>query len=138
NPKGDILDIRGIADVAHEAGVPLIVDNTIATPYLLNPLAHGANTVVHSATKYLGGHGTVIAGVIVDGGTFDYGAHGDKFPGFTQPDASYHGLQYAEALGPAAYIAKARVQILRNQGQAISPFNAFLIAQGLETLSLRV
>ncbi|MFT4299734.1 MAG: bifunctional o-acetylhomoserine/o-acetylserine sulfhydrylase [Aeromicrobium sp.] len=138
NPRGDVLDIEAISAVAREVGVPLIVDNTIATPYLLNPLAHGANTVVHSATKYLGGHGTVIAGVIVDGGTFDFGAHGDTFPGFTEPDASYHGLKYAEVLGPAAYIAKARVQILRNQGQAISPFNAFLLAQGLETLSLRV
>lgn len=138
NPRGDVLDIEAVAAVAREVGVPLIVDNTIATPWLLNPIAHGANTVVHSATKYIGGHGTVIAGVIIDAGTFDYAAHGDKFPGFTEPDASYHGLKYAEALGPAAYIAKARVQILRNQGQAISPFNAFLLAQGLHTLSLRV
>ena len=138
NPRGDVLDIEAISVVAREVGVPLIVDNTIATPWLLNPLKHGANTVVHSATKYIGGHGTVIAGVIIDGGTFDYAAHGDKFPGFSEPDASYHGLKYAEALGPAAYIAKIRVQFLRNIGSAISPFNAFLLAQGLETLSLRV
>jgi O-acetylhomoserine (thiol)-lyase len=138
NPKGDILDIEAVAGVAHEAGVPLIVDNTIATPYLLNPLRHGADVVVHSATKYIGGHGTAIAGVIIDGGTFDYAAHGDRFPGFTQPDPSYHGLVFAEALGPAAYITKARVQFLRNLGTAISPFNAFLLSQGIETLSLRV
>ncbi|KQV77091.1 O-acetyl-L-homoserine sulfhydrolase [Aeromicrobium sp. Root344] len=138
NPKGDILDLEAISAVAKEVGVPFIVDNTIATPYLLNPLKHGADTVVHSATKYIGGHGTTIAGVVIDGGTFDYGAHGDKFGGFTEPDASYHGLQYAAALGPAAYIAKLRVQYLRNIGAAISPFSAFLLAQGLETLSLRV
>ncbi|MDO9380985.1 MAG: bifunctional o-acetylhomoserine/o-acetylserine sulfhydrylase [Nocardioidaceae bacterium] len=138
NPKGDVLDLETVAAVAHEVDVPLIVDNTIATPYLLNPLAHGADTVVHSATKYIGGHGTAIAGVIVDGGTFDYGAHGDKYPGFTEPDESYHGLKYAEALGEAAYITKARVQGLRNLGASVSPFNAFLLAQGLETLSLRI
>ncbi len=138
NPRGDVLDIEAVAAVAKESGVPLIVDNTVATPWLLNPIAHGADTVVHSATKYIGGHGTVIAGAIIDGGTFDYAAHGDKFPGFTEPDESYHGLKYAEALGPAAYIAKARVQILRNQGQAISPFNAFLLSQGIHTLSLRM
>ncbi|WP_026876197.1 bifunctional o-acetylhomoserine/o-acetylserine sulfhydrylase [Jiangella gansuensis] len=138
NPKGDVLDIESVAAVAHEVGVPLIVDNTIATPYLLRPLAFGADVVVHSATKYIGGHGTAIAGVVVDGGSFDYAAHGDRFPGFTTPDPSYHGLVYADALGPAAYIAKARVQFLRNLGTAISPFNAFLLAQGLETLSLRL
>lgn len=138
NPKGDILDLEAISAVAKEVGVPFIVDNTIATPYLLNPLQHGVDTVVHSATKYIGGHGTTIAGVVIDGGTFDYGAHGDKFPGFTTPDESYHGLVFAEALGPAAYIAKLRVQYLRNIGAAISPFSAFLLAQGLETLSLRV
>ena len=138
NPRGDVLDIEAVSAVAKEIGVPLIVDNTIATPWLLNPLQHGADTVVHSATKYLSGHGTVIAGVIIDGGTFDYAAHGDKFPGFTEPDESYHGLKYAEALGPAAYISKIRVQFLRNLGTAISPFNAFLLAQGLATLSLRV
>lgn len=138
NPKGDVLDLEAISVVAKEVGVPFLVDNTVATPYLLNPLKHGVDTVIHSATKYIGGHGTAIAGVVVDGGTFDYGAHGDKFPGFTQPDASYHGLVFAEALGPAAFIAKLRVQYLRNIGPAIAPFNAFLIAQGLETLSLRV
>ncbi|NED98245.1 bifunctional o-acetylhomoserine/o-acetylserine sulfhydrylase [Phytoactinopolyspora alkaliphila] len=138
NPKGDVLDVEAVAAVAHDVGVPLIVDNTIATPYLLNPLKHGADVVVHSATKYIGGHGTAIAGVLIDGGTFDYAAHGAKFAGFTTPDASYHGLVYAEALGPAAYITKARVQFLRNLGSAISPFNAFLLAQGLETLSLRI
>lgn len=138
NPKGDILDLEAIAAVAKEVGVPFIVDNTVATPYLLNPLQHGADTVVHSATKYIGGHGTAIGGVVVDGGTFDYAAHGDKFPGFTEPDASYHGLKYAEALGPAAYLTKLRVQYLRNVGPAIAPFNAFLLAQGLETLSLRI
>ncbi|MCD9154562.1 bifunctional o-acetylhomoserine/o-acetylserine sulfhydrylase [Aeromicrobium duanguangcaii] len=138
NPKGDILDLEAISAVAKEVGVPFIVDNTVATPYLLNPLKHGADTVVHSATKYIGGHGTAIAGVVIDGGTFDYAAHGDKFPGFTTPDASYHGLVFAEALGPAAYITKLRVQYLRNVGPAVAPFNAFLIAQGLETLSLRI
>jgi O-acetylhomoserine (thiol)-lyase len=138
NPKGDILDLEAISAVAKEVGVPFLVDNTVATPYLLNPLKHGVDTVIHSATKYIGGHGTAIAGVVIDGGTFDYGAHGDKFPGFTTPDDSYHGLVFAEALGPAAFIAKLRVQYLRNVGPAISPFNAFLIAQGLETLSLRV
>lgn len=138
NPRGDVLDIEAVSVVAKDIGVPLIVDNTIATPWLLNPLKHGADTVVHSATKYIGGHGTVIAGVVIDGGTFDYSAHGDKYPGFTEPDESYHGLKFAEALGPMAYIAKLRVQFLRNHGSAISPFNAFLLAQGIETLSLRV
>ncbi len=138
NPKGDILDLEAISAVAKEVGVPFMVDNTVATPYLLNPLKHGVDTVIHSATKYIGGHGTTIAGVVIDGGTFDYGAHGAKFPGFTTPDESYHGLVFAEALGPAAFIAKLRVQYLRNVGPAIAPFNAFLIAQGLETLSLRV
>lgn len=138
NPKGDILDLEAISAVAKEVGVPFIVDNTVATPFLLNPLKHGVDTVVHSATKYIGGHGTTIAGVVIDGGTFDYAAHGDKFPGFTTADPSYHGLVFADALGPAAYIAKLRVQYLRNVGPALSPFNAFLIAQGLETLSLRM
>lgn len=135
NPKNDILDIPGISTIAHEAGVPLIVDNTVATPYLIQPLAHGADIVVHSATKYLGGHGNAIGGVIIDGGTFDWtqGRH----PGFTTPDPSYHGVVFAD-LGAPAYALKARVQLLRDLGPAISPFNAFLIAQGLETLSLRV
>ncbi|MGZ6855190.1 MAG: bifunctional o-acetylhomoserine/o-acetylserine sulfhydrylase [Mycobacteriaceae bacterium] len=135
NPRNDILDIPGISTVAHELGIPLIVDNTVATPYLIQPLAHGADIVVHSATKYLGGHGTTIAGVIVDGGTFDW--TGGRFPGFTTPDPSYHGVVYAE-LGPPAYVLKARVQLLRDLGAAVSPFNAFLINQGIETLSLRV
>ena len=135
NPQNDILDIPNVAAVAHDAGVPLIVDNTVATPYLIQPISHGADIVVHSATKYLGGHGAAIAGVIVDGGTFDW--TNGKFPGFTTPDPSYHGVVFAE-LGPPAYALKARVQLLRDMGSAASPFNAFLVAQGLETLSLRV
>jgi O-acetylhomoserine (thiol)-lyase len=145
NPKNDILDIEGVAGVAHEAGVPLMVDNTVATPYLIRPFEWGADVVVHSATKYLGGHGTAIAGFIVDAGTFDYAADPERFPGFNQPDASYHGLVYARDLGVGsalganmAFILKARVQLLRDLGASSSPFNAFLIAQGLETLSLRV
>ena len=145
NPKQDILDIEAVAAVAHDVGVPLIVDNTVPTPYLLRPLEWGADIVVHSATKYLGGHGTAIGGVIVDGGTFDYAAQPDRFPGFNQPDPSYHGLVYARDLGVGsplganlAYILKARVHLIRDFGPAASPFNAFLIAQGLETLSLRV
>jgi O-acetylhomoserine (thiol)-lyase len=137
NPKGDVLDIRGIADVAHAAGVPLIIDNTLATPYLLRPIEHGADIVVHSLTKFIGGHGTSIGGIIVDGGTFDW-AQNDKFPGLSTPDPSYHGLNYAAALGNIAYIIKARVQLLRDYGAAISPFNAFMILQGAETLSVRM
>jgi len=137
NPQSNVLNIAAVADLAHEAGVPLIVDNTIATPYLIRPFEHGADIVVHSATKYLGGHGTAIGGVIVDGGKFDWSASG-KFPGFTTPDPSYHGLVYWEALGAVSYIIKARVQLLRDLGPAVSPFNAFLFAQGLETLSLRI
>lgn len=135
NPKNDILDITGISGVAHENGIPLIVDNTVATPYLLQPLKHGADIVVHSATKYLGGHGTAIAGVIVDGGTFDWtqGRHSN----FTTADPSYHGVVFAD-LGAPAFALKARVQLLRDIGAAVSPFNAFLISQGLETLSLRI
>ncbi|WP_369827451.1 bifunctional o-acetylhomoserine/o-acetylserine sulfhydrylase [Mycobacterium sp. 1482292.6] len=135
NPQIDILDIPGVAGVAHGNGVPLIVDNTIATPYLIQPFSHGADIVVHSATKYLGGHGSAIAGVIVDGGTFDWTQ--GRFPGFTTPDPSYHGVVFAE-LGPPAYALKARVQLLRDLGSAASPFNAFLVAQGIETLSLRM
>ncbi|WP_062516206.1 bifunctional o-acetylhomoserine/o-acetylserine sulfhydrylase [Demequina gelatinilytica] len=145
NPKQDLLDIEAVAAVAHEVGVPLIVDNTVASPYLVNPLAWGADIVTHSATKYLGGHGTAIGGVIVDGGAFDYALHPDRFPGFNSPDPSYNGLVYARDLGVGsplganlAFILKARVQLLRDTGAAISPFNAFLIAQGIETLSLRV
>ncbi|MGO4454099.1 bifunctional o-acetylhomoserine/o-acetylserine sulfhydrylase [Arthrobacter sp. RAF14] len=145
NPRQDVLDIEGVASVAHESGVPLIVDNTLATPYLIRPLEWGADIVVHSATKYLGGHGAAIAGVIVDSGKFDFGADPEKFPGFNTPDESYNGLVYARDLGAdgalganLSYILKARVQLLRDLGSAVSPFNAFLIAQGLETLSLRV
>ena len=145
NPRADVLDIEAVAAVAHEVGVPLIVDNTVATPYLLRPLEHGADVVVHSATKYLGGHGSAIGGVIVDGGTFDYAADPERFPNYTTPDPSYNGLVYARDLGVdgilganLAYVLKARVQLLRDLGSAISPFNAFLIAQGIETLSLRV
>ena len=145
NPKNDILDIEGVAKVAHEAGVPLIVDNTVATPYLIRPIEWGADIVVHSATKYLGGHGTAVAGVIVDSGNFDFAADPERFPNYNQPDPSYHGLVYARDLGVGsalganlAFILKARVQLLRDLGSAVSPFNAFLIAQGIETLSLRV
>ncbi|MEN5076169.1 bifunctional o-acetylhomoserine/o-acetylserine sulfhydrylase [Isoptericola cucumis] len=145
NPRADVLDIAGVAGVAHEVGVPLIVDNTVATPYLVRPIEHGADIVVHSATKYLGGHGTSIGGVIVDGGTFDYAADPDRFTDFNQPDPSYHGLVYARDLGVGsalganlAFVLKARVQLLRDLGPAISPFNVFLLAQGLETLSLRL
>ncbi|WP_328604060.1 bifunctional o-acetylhomoserine/o-acetylserine sulfhydrylase [Amycolatopsis sp. NBC_00345] len=138
NPGSNVLDVRAVADVAHEAGVPLVVDNTVPTPYLLRPIEHGADVVVHSATKYLGGHGTTVAGVLVDGGTFDFGKDPAKFPGFNEADPSYHGLKYWEALGPGAYAAKARVQILRDTGGAIAPLNSFLILQGIETLSLRL
>ncbi len=138
NPKNDILDLEGVSAVAHDAGVPLIVDNTVPTPYLVRPFEWGADIVVHSATKYLGGHGTAVAGAIVDGGRFDWSASPDRFPGFNTPDPSYHGLVYAEALGNVAFIVKARVQGLRDLGPAVAPFNAFLIAQGLETLSLRI
>ena len=137
NPRNDVLDIAAVAEVAHANGVPLIVDNTVATPYLIQPLAHGADIVVHSATKFLGGHGTAIAGAIVDGGSFDFSSN-DKFPMFTEPDPSYHGLSFWPALGPGSYIIKARVQLLRDIGAAISPFNAFLVLQGIETLSLRM
>ena len=138
NPAGDVLDVEAVAGAAHAAGVPLVVDSTIATPYLVRPLEWGADVVVHSATKYLGGHGTAIAGVIVDGGRFDWAAHAERFPGLTTPDPSYHGVVYAEALGAAAYIAKARVQLLRDLGPAVAPFNAWLVAQGIETLALRM
>ncbi|MGV9249965.1 bifunctional o-acetylhomoserine/o-acetylserine sulfhydrylase [Streptomyces sp. NPDC003697] len=138
NPRGDVLDVRAVADVAHAAGVPLIVDNTVPTPYLLRPIEHGADVVVHSATKFLGGHGTTIAGVVVDGGTFDFGAHAERFPDFSEPDPSYHGLRYWPALGPGAFAAKLRVQLLRDLGPALSPHSAFLLLQGVETLSLRI
>lgn len=145
NPKNDVLDIEGVANVAHEVGVPLIIDNTVATPYLVNPLQWGADVVIHSATKYIGGHGTAIAGAIIDGGTFDYAQYPDRFPNYNQPDPSYHGLVYARDLGVGgafgvnvSFILKARVQLLRDLGAAVAPFNAWLIAQGLETLSLRI
>lgn len=145
NPKDVVLDIRAIADIAHEAGVPLVVDNTIATPYVLRPIEHGADVVVHSATKYLGGHGTAIAGVIVDAGVFDFAADPEKFPNYNEPDPSYHGLRFGPDLGingamgaNLSFILKARVQLLRDLGPSISPFNAFLIGQGIETLSLRM
>ena len=136
NPQQDIPDLRAVADVAHEVGVPLIVDNTIATPYLLRPLEHGADVVVHSATKFLGGHGTSIAGAIVDGDSFDFSAHAEKYPQFTEPDESYNGLVFAGI--PAAFATRARTNLLRDLGPAVSPFNAFLIGQGLETLPLRM
>ncbi len=138
NPKVSILDIEGVASVAHKNGVPLIVDNTVATPYLIQPLKHGADIVVHSATKFLGGHGTVVAGAIVDGGKFEW-SKSDKFPGLTEPDPSYHGVNYTAALGDAiAYIIKARVQLLRDIGAAVAPNNAWQLLQGIETLSLRI
>jgi O-acetylhomoserine (thiol)-lyase len=139
NPKINILDIRKVADIAHEAGVPLIVDNTIATPYLIRPFEHGADIIVHSATKFLGGHGTVIGGIIVDGGKFPWSQNVEKFPGLTEPDPSYHGASYTTAVGDGlAYIIKARVQLLRDLGAAISPQSAWLLIQGIETLSLRI
>ena len=137
NPGINIIDIEAVAKVAHDNGIPLIIDNTFGTPYLLKPIDFGADIVVHSATKFIGGHGTSIGGVIVDSGKFDWAASG-KFPGLTEPDPSYHGVKYVDALGPLAYIIKARVQLLRDTGAAISPFNSFLLLQGLETLSLRV
>ncbi len=137
NPKLDTLDIEAVAAIAHEAGIPLIVDNTMATPYLIRPIDHGADIVVHSATKFIGGHGTSIGGVVVDSGRFDW-AQNDKFPGLVEPDASYHGLKFYEALGPLTYIIKLRVSLLRDIGAALSPFNSFLFLQGLETLHLRM
>ena len=145
NPKNDILDIEGVAKVAHEAGVPLIVDNTVATPYVIKPIEYGADVVVHSATKFLSGHGNAIVGAIIDSGNFDYAKYPTKFKGFNEPDPSYHGLVFAQALGVGsafganlAYIFKIRLQLLRDIGAAVSPFNAWLLAQGLETLSLRM
>ena len=139
NPKINVLDIRSVADVAHDAGLPLIVDNTIATPYLVRPFEHGADIVVHSVTKFLGGHGTTIGGAIIDGGTFPWTQHSERFPGLTTPDPSYHGAVYTAAVGDGlAYIIKARVQLLRDLGAAISPQSAWNLIQGVETLSLRV
>jgi O-acetylhomoserine (thiol)-lyase len=139
NPKINVLDIESVAGIAHENGIPLIVDNTIATPYLVRPLEHGADIIVHAATKFLGGHGTVIAGVIVDGGHFEWSKHADKFPGLTEPDDSYHGVSYTAAVGDGlAYIIKARVQLLRDLGSAIAPASSWQLIQGIETLSLRI
>jgi len=137
NPNASLIDIAAVAELAHQNGIPLMIDNTFATPYLLRPFEYGADIVVHSATKFIGGHGTSIGGVIVDGGRFDWAASG-KFPGLSEPNASYHGVRFTEAAGEAAYIIKARGTLLRDTGAALSPFNAFLFLQGLETLSLRV
>ncbi|GGL87256.1 bifunctional o-acetylhomoserine/o-acetylserine sulfhydrylase [Nakamurella endophytica] len=145
NPQLDVLDFEGVSGVAHAAGVPLVVDNTVATPYLIRPFEHGVDIVVHSATKYLGGHGTAIAGVIVDSGNFDWTADPERFPGFNTPDPSYNNLTWGRDLGPeglfgvnVSFVFKARLQLLRDVGPAISPFNAFLLSQGIETLSLRM
>jgi O-acetylhomoserine (thiol)-lyase len=138
NPQGNVTDIERVAELAHRHGVPVIVDNTVPTPYLSRPFAHGADIVVHSLTKYLGGHGTSIGGAIVDSGKFPWAQHKRRFRRLNEPDVSYHGVVYTEALGPAAYIGRARVVPLRNTGAAISPFNAFLILQGIQTLSLRM
>jgi O-acetylhomoserine (thiol)-lyase len=137
NPGTNLVDIEEVAKIAHDNGIPLIIDNTFGTPYLIRPIEFGADIVVHSATKFIGGHGTSIGGVIVDSGKFDWAASG-KFPTFTQPDTSYHGLRYAQDVGAAAFITKARVQLLRDTGAALAPLNSFLFLQGLETLSLRV
>lgn len=137
NPRTNIVDIEAVAEIAHSHNIPLIIDNTFGTPYLVRPIEFGADIVVHSATKFIGGHGTSIGGVIVDSGKFDWAKSG-KFPCFTQPDPAYHGIVYSEALGNQAYIVKARVTLLRDTGAAISPFNSFMLLQGLETLSLRV
>ena len=137
NPNSDVIDIKAIADVAHRHGIPLIVDNTFATPFLLRPIEYGADIVVHSATKFIGGHGTVMGGVVVDSGKFDW-TQNDKFPGISEPNPSYHGVVFAKACGNLAYILKLRTTLMRDQGATISPFNSFLLLQGLETLSLRV
>ena len=138
NPLGNITDIEKFATIAHRHGIPLIVDNTVPSPYLLRPIEFGADIVVHSLTKYLGGHGTTLGGIIVDSGKFPWAEHKERFPRLNQPDVSYHGVVYTEAFGPAAFIGRARVVPLRNMGAAISPFNVFLILQGIETLALRM
>jgi O-acetylhomoserine (thiol)-lyase len=138
NPLGNVTDFAALADIAHRHGIPLIVDNTVSTPYLCRPFEHGADIVVHSLTKYLGGHGNSIGGMLVDSGNFPWAKHADKFPRLNTPDVSYHGVVFTEALGPAAYIGRARVVPLRNMGAALSPFNAFLILQGIETLAVRM
>lgn len=137
NPNSDIIDLEAVSEIAHKNGIPIVIDNTFATPYLFRPLEHGADIVVHSATKFIGGHGTAMGGVIVDGGTFDW-AQNDKFPGLSRPNPSYHGVVFTEAAGALAYIIKLRTTLMRDTGAAISPFNSFLLLQGLETLSLRV
>jgi O-acetylhomoserine (thiol)-lyase len=137
NPNSDIIDLEAVSEIAHKHGIPVIVDNTFATPFLFKPLEHGADIVVHSATKFIGGHGTVMGGVIVDGGKFDW-TQNDKFPGITKPNPSYHGVVFSEACGNIAYIMKIRTTLMRDLGATISPFNSFLLLQGLETLSLRV
>lgn len=137
NPNSNIIDIAAVADIAHKHGIPLIVDNTFGTPYLIRPIEYGADIVVHSATKFIGGHGTSLGGIIVDSGKFDWVASG-KFPQFTKPEASYHGVRFVDAAGPAAYIIRIRAVLLRDTGATISPFNAFILLQGVETLSLRV
>lgn len=137
NPNSNIIDIDAVAEIAHRHNIPLIIDNTFGTPYLIRPIEHGADIVVHSATKFIGGHGTSLGGVIVDSGKFDWVASG-KFPQLTEPDASYHGVRFVDAAGPAAYVIRIRAVLLRDTGAAISPFNAFILLQGLETLSLRV
>lgn len=137
NPNSDVIDLKAIADVAHRHGIPLIVDNTFATPFYLRPIEYGADIVVHSATKFIGGHGTVMGGVVVDSGKFDW-TQSDKFPGITQPNPSYHGVVFSKACGNLAYILKLRTTLMRDQGATISPFNSFLLLQGLETLSLRL
>ena len=138
NPNSDVLDIEGVAAVAHRHNIPLIIDNTFGTPFLIRPLEHGADIVVHSATKFLGGHGSSLGGVIVDGGSFDWKANADKFPTLAKPDPSYHGAVFADVAGAAAFVTRIRAVILRDTGAAISPFNAWILLQGLETLSLRV
>ncbi|MBQ9230652.1 MAG: O-acetylhomoserine aminocarboxypropyltransferase/cysteine synthase [Prevotella sp.] len=138
NPNSDVTNIEGVAEVAHKHHIPLIIDNTFGTPYLIRPIEHGADVVVHSATKFLGGHGTSLGGVIVDGGTFDWKANADKFPTLAKPDPSYHGAVFADVAGAAAFVTRIRAVILRDTGATISPFNAFILLQGVETLSLRV
>jgi len=138
NPAGNVVDIGRLAEIAHAKGVPLVVDNTVPSPYLCRPFEHGADIVVHALTKYMGGHGTTLAGVVVDSGKFDWKAHADRFPLLNSPDPSYHGVVYTEAFGAAAFIGRCRVVPLRNMGAALAPFNAFLILQGIETLALRM
>ena len=138
NPAGNIVDLERLADIAHRHGLPLIVDNTVATPYLCRAFDHGADIIIHSLTKYIGGHGTTIGGVIIDSGKFDWAGNKERFPMLNEPDPSYHGVVYTEALGPAAYIGRCRVVPLRNTGAALSPHSSFLILQGLETLGLRI